>query len=410
MYWSVSYLNQARHINFTLRRKEFSVYGFFNIIVFCLVIGFVLSGIKYLLFLIPQTHVLAVYLFIATFIILLPLGDVLYLRMGMHQKKMLTYFKNIPLQDVETFYLYRKFNLFVFWTFFLFFPLSVETMPFSLFTLSLLGLYIMIISLGQRLFKDEQQRKWLSNILRICFVFLAWVLPQAQTQGFASSFFLQEQAQFFSSYITKIIEVTPLYYFLILILLFFTITRINIKRIYEQQAVQIEGRVRYTYFKDLHILYILRTDMLAGLLTIIVMSFIGFDQPLLNAQGFTLTILTSYLMIYYSLLQNDRYKIPLFYQASRLAKIRWDKVLPIVKFSVVYLLLALILGIYTGNLFAYILSYVIATVSLVLTIFSVKISIEKRKQNKIVSWQDIIKIMLVSMIFVFGFNYLISYF
>jgi len=374
----VSYLNKALKMNFLLMRKQFHIYGFRNIFIVLAAFSLILFATKYLPFLIPEKGVLPFYLLIGTFVILLPLSELTYAKMNPGHKRMLTYFRSVPLHDVHNYYVYRKFTAFIVVVLVVFFPLLVRDVFPSLFVISILGLYQLIMTSAHRFLKNKQKVKILSGAMKYLFIFFCWVIPRNLPD--------------LSAQIGQI----PFYHFIICIVLFYGITYNNVKRNNELQDTNLSRKARYSYIKDMHILYILRTDMIAGLLTTLVMSFMSFNNALVDPFGFALTVLISYMMIYHGLLRADQDKVQLFYRPNQLAKIRTDKVLPIIKFSVFYFVLAVGFGLYTDQLLSYLLAYIITTVVFSLMVLLLKINIERGKDEKVTSLFDFVKITAVS--------------
>jgi len=372
-------LKKIVKINFLMFRKIFLVYGFLNIMKAICLVGIVVVLPKTLLFFIPQKVILTVYILLCCMIVGLPLADVSYVEMSHGHKKLLTYFKHISAEELKQYYTYRKFILFILLIVYVYFPLSFEVLPHSLFIVSLIGIALLIKTSVQYIVKNEGTAITVRNGLQVMFVAL---------------FFLIGHNIVDSSYVITIITQVPVYYFAFLILLCYTVIYINVGRSYLLQQTSTSATLRVGLIKNHHLLYVLRTGLIMRLAMILAFSLLAIENPVLTALGFSLTVLTSYLTIYYSLLRNDEGKIQLFYEATKLYKIRYDKIVITLKISLVYFLLAIGLGLYTGEIVPFILAYIMTTSVFALGASIIKINIEKRQDNKILTWQDFVKISL----------------
>jgi len=376
-------LNKAFKMNVLIIRKYWGLDKPLRFLLAIIGLAIFLLGTKYLIFLIPLEHTLQIYLFFGVFVFGLPLADVLYTEMSQGHKKMYTYFKNIPVQEMQSYYVYRKFIFFLFTTVFLFFPMSLKVAPNSLLIMTLLGASVMLTTSVQYVFKDATKTKYMKMIVQGL-----WVL---------STYFVMPE-MLGTVYISELVAKIPLYYFVILICLFYTITYLNVGRSYAFSETAIERTVYFRFLKSHHLLYIVRTGMASILATILFSSFIGFDQAILTITGFSSTLVSSYLTIYLQLLQNDHNKIALLYKPTELAKIRLDKLEALLKFSLIYLLLAVGIGIYMQQLLRFISAYGITSAVFALIVFGIKINIEKRESNQILTWQDFVKITVLSVV------------
>jgi hypothetical protein len=366
-------------------RKMFGIYGLLNIIKAICIFGVLLIGPKALLFFIPQKAVFVTYLLFACLLYSTPLANVAYVEMSVGHKKLLTYFRHISAAELRSYYTYRKFFLFLLCTLYLFFPLSVAALPASLFIMTLLSIVLLIKTSVQVRLKDEKKTKYVNNGLQIMFVGL---------------FILLGNHVIDAAEVAARIAQVPGYYYGIVSLLCYSITFINVGRSYLLSGRKMELTRQPSLIKNHQLLYIIRSGLLVRLLTILAFSFFALEQPLLTPFGFALTVLTSYSTIYYNLLRNDEGKVPLFYDATSLHKIRHDKLEPILKCSLFYLLLAIILGLYTGTVVGYSIAYMITTSVFALSVRVLKINIEKRQDEKVITWQNFVKIAVFNTIIV----------
>jgi len=357
----------------------------FNWIRDVIIILVVLVGGKYGFSLIPVKAILPIYWMMAIFMFGLPISDVSYVKMSAGHWKMQTYFKHVPLKDMDRYYTYRRFTMFTIWGLVLFFPLSIEAIPVGFFTIGLLGAALMFKTSVQRLFKDERKTQYADVGIKM--LLIGSLIPI--THGYVDP-----------EYVRTMVYGIPLYYFIIWIVITYGITYINVGANYGLMQSVSSRTVRSKYIKDHHLLYILRGPLLSTLVTIFLFSFISFDRALLNVVGFASTVLSNYFIIYQGLLQNDKDKIQLLYRPNELHKIRLDKLPSILKFSVIYFVLAVGIGVYMGDVLRFILSYVMTTLVFIGTVSGLKINIEKGKNSKIATWQDGLLLGVVSTVLV----------
>jgi len=388
----VRFLNKAFKINFVIVRKYLGLDSTLKLSLAVLTVVALLVGMKYAMFFVPDDGTFFMYWLLATFSFSLPLSDVLYTEMSVAHKKMLTYFEGIPAKDIASYYTYRKFLMFTSWTIFLFFPMALDKAAHALFMMSCVAFGVMVTTSVHCIFRDERKTKYTRTLMQGLLVFPSW-------------FVLQTSGDF--SDISNVLANIPLFYFICCSIICYTITYANVGRSYVVSTNNSERTVRYTSLKNIYILYIMRKGMIPVLLTLLIGTFIGFDQALFNPLGFVSTVVTSYITIYEALLYNDQSKVQLFYKPNELYKIRLDKLMAVLKFSVVYLCLAIGLGLYTNKLLSYGIAYCISIVIFVITALVVKLNIEKRIDNKVTTWKDSIRIIACTMLFLWLSTYIL---
>ncbi|WP_460016499.1 hypothetical protein [Lactovum odontotermitis] len=375
-------------MDIVLLRKRFSIYGFFNIASLFFIIGAFLVGLKAALVIIG--HPLQTYMLMLMAILLSSLPDVSYLSMSSSHKKMMTYFKDIPLTDVQSYYLYRKFALLLSIACYIFFPITEGAVLYSLLMLTVLGFYTMITTSAERIFKLNKARN-VKYVLKYgyaigCIAFFRGMIPD------------------FSETVQRL----PLYSLVAVILLQYGMTYFNIRKIYEKESTKTYTKARYRYFKDINLLYIFRTELLFNLIIVFLLSMLAFKNQVIDISVFSFSILTSLVMIYYELLKNEAGKIQIFYKANHLKKIRMDKFVFISKFSIIYLIFMLALGWYHHNILEYLSRYLVAYSAFAASALFVKINIERKIQRVMISAKDMLKIIAVSLILVITGNWLLS--
>jgi len=374
-------LSKVLRIQMLIFQKCFQIEGIIKLCLGSISMILCLLFVKLGLLMIPTKSIFQVYWLIAASFFLLPVSNVVYTDMNDSHKKMVTYFKNIPLSAIQTYFIYRKFVLFVFWSFFLFFPFSAKTMVYGVAALALLGIGTMVVSSVQCTFKDTKKTNYATILVKCCMIFPLVLLSDGSEP---------------LMYVRRFIESIPIYYYVFIILLSYTITYKNVSRSYMIAMNRLERKAQYTFIKNHHFLYMLRTGMGSALFFMLVTAFIGFDRSLLDVVGFGLVMVSSYDIIYTSLLRNEQGKIHLLYKPTTLHLVRWNKLDVILKFSSLYLVLAVVLGLYTNNVFGYVVVYALVVGVFSLTVLTVKINIEKRKDNRVVTWQDMLKLALIS--------------
>jgi len=378
-------VNKAMKLNIELVRRQWGLYSVGRLLVVTLLCTSIAVGIKTLLFFIPEKSALQFYLLLASFIAIMPITDVSYTQMSDNHKKMMTYFKVIPLQDIQNYYIYRKFYLFIGLLVYVFLPLTETMLMRSLFATSLLAIYVTMTSSIERCLKRTAKKKVILTLLKYVAIIVLWGLSRNGAR------------------LGQLLAQIPLFYFACVIFVMLALTHRNLRVIYAQQTTMLARTVRYRYIKDVRLLYVLRTNTLISLVTILIVSFIGYDQPLFYAEGFAFTLVASYWTLYASLLHNEEGTIQLFYKPNTLYRIRFDNTKTVCKCSLVYCLFAIILGVYTEQLMTYVFAYIFTTSMFITLTLTHKLNIEKKRDEKVTRVRDNMRLLLVSMTFVFIF-------
>lgn len=367
-------MNKALKMDISLLRKQFSIYGFFNILSLTLILGSLFIGGKVIIELLREP--MQTYMFVSLILLISPLSDISYTKISQSQEKMMTYFKGVPLTDIQNYYLYRKLICFLIITFFFLFPTSKNSVDYFLITLFFFGIYFSISTFIERKI-NLQLAKTIKNIFKYAFAFFCILSFKDVIPDFSNAFFQ-----------------VPNHYIILLTMIAYIFACFNIRKSYAglNTNKRVHPKIRFKFFKDRNLLYIFRTDLIYNLIIIFLISMLDFKNETLDQSIFSFAMISSLLLIYTELLKNEDNKITIFYKANQLNKVRLSKIAPVTKFSIVYFILMVVLGVYFKEFFEYIYSYIVTYLSFVITVLSVRINVEMKNGGPVITTKNILKI------------------
>lgn len=194
-------------------------------------------------------------------------------------------------------------------------------------------------------------------------------------------------------YATNIIVLTLLFLLLLISnILFLSIQNKRIKTIKMNLA---SLRIYHPFF-----LFLTRTKVKYDIILLVFVSFLSvfidksYDEPF----AFIVTMLTSLYILYYEYINSQKKKINIFYTANNLKKLRTDTVFSLAIFSVIFLIIAIVLGALNKNFLLYSMYYFLTIISFSLSNYLVPINIEKKENKKIITFKDLTKSILLTIL------------
>lgn len=165
---------------------------------------------------------------------------------------------------------------------------------------------------------------------------------------------------------------------------------------------------------DRFLLFIFNTKIFFDLLILIVVSGLSYfvdghyDDPFL----FTSTVLAFCYMAYYEFLTDQKNRIGFFYTARTIKNIRFYTIKSCIQLSIVFVPIAIVIGILSSSLFNYLFYYLLSLASFFLANYLVPINVEKRRKGAIITVKNLLSsvgfclgiVVLVSLINMFIFK------
>lgn len=142
---------------------------------------------------------------------------------------------------------------------------------------------------------------------------------------------------------------------------------------------------------DRFLLFIFKTKTIFDLIILVVISGLSYfmDENYKDPFLFTTTILAFCYIAYFEFLKDQKRRICFFYNAKTIKNLRIYTVWSCVRISVVFVPIALIIGVLNGNMITYFMHYILAILSFSSANYVVSINIEKIKNGTVITVRDL---------------------
>ncbi len=297
---------------------------------------------------------------------------------------MFSFFPRVGLNNIKSYYKYRKIIISYISMIYLLFPFSTKLSDIKIFffCLCILSIFMLINNISSIIFSEST----INNITLIIRI----------TYGIFLALLIRDMLPF---EIENIIAMTNV---IILALLFLLLWIINIYLLSIQTKYVNTFKTNLVFFKVYNpfFLFLLRTKVKYDIILLLFVSFLSvfIDKNYNEPFAFVVTMLTSLYIIYYEYLKMQKNKINIFYNVINLKKLRMDTIFSLSEFSIVFLIIAIILGILSNSLLTHFMYYLLTIISFSLSNSIIPINIEKRINKKIIILKDLVKSILLTVL------------
>lgn len=380
--WSVSYLNKAFFIDIKLVRERFKIYGFFNVASLLLVLSIILFGGKTIIFM--KANYQSLSLLLTFFLIMIGMVSVFPQKIDKLEQRMFSFFPSIGLKNIRNYYLYRKLIFSYMFSIYVLFPFSTKLTDITmfLFSLSMLSFFMLINIITGIFFSEAIVNSFLIAIRLLFAIFLALMVRNMLP------FDLHK-------WVFNIGEIFLIMLNIVLVLFnFYYLSKGKIKT-----SINL-FRLKKVQYNNLFFLFLIRSKIKYDIVFLIVISFLPlfldkkYDEPLI----FVITMLTSLYLVYYEYLKKQSKSINFLYNANNLGELRKNAIISLDLFSILFLFIAVILGVFSDSLLQSLFYYIFVVSSFSLSNVIVSINLEKRMNSKIFIMKDVIKSLSLSVL------------
>lgn len=143
-------------VEINLIRERFKIYGLFNILSLFIVLMIILSGIKSILFFLPDTF--SVYMILSMILVITGATKIYSEKISLGEQKMRAFFPDIKMSTIKKYFLYKKPAIIYLLIIFLFLPINSSNENYSI--LAFFFFILMTLTLiNTLLFKIATQQK-----------------------------------------------------------------------------------------------------------------------------------------------------------------------------------------------------------------------------------------------------------
>lgn len=385
--WRVKSLVDVFRLNLDIIRKRFKIYGFFNIVSLLLVLSLIFGGVKF------GQSVLGYYekvnLIILNMVYILFSKYIFPTNFKNNVERVKTYFNLISLDDIKKYYTYKNLIIFYAISIFLMFPTQISDGGEFIVYFLVLNILLFI----QIKFKKKLDSNKYISIMTMIYVCLSGILI-LYMRGFIEFSF----SKVMNPYILSCFFVLSLY-----------LMKQNFKYIGNDEKVK---QVMYFIKLSNKILKVwpnrdlvlaIRKNLFMDPIVLILISNI-FLKGVTNTTedmyySCILSIVCSFIAIYIELINNEKASVSVFYNSVNYKDLKIHKLKSTIYMQLITLVLVTIPLMFFIPMDILFKSYMVSIIVVVLTIYLVKISLERNMDFKnILSDKDVIKLYIISTI------------